>query len=92
MRSLAQELGCFQRFTLLHSVTFPRDVIALAEFAVRELHDRELRGRMLYVCISNCRLNTGNLSSRRGNYQGASRGGQRIWEVDTTPRNPRPRD
>ena len=60
--------------------------VALADFVVQRMHDRELRRRKLYVIISDCRFNTANLG-RRGNSVGTSRGGARIWECNEV--NPR---
>ena len=59
--------------------------VALADFVVERMYNREFRGRRLYVRISNRRLNTDALS-RRGNSVGGSRGGERIWEFNTASR------
>ena len=59
--------------------------IALANFAAERLHHRELRGRRLYVTISSCRFNTGNLGGR-ANQMGTSRGGANIWDCNPMPR------
>ena len=64
--------------------------VALANFVVQRMHDRELRRRRLWVCISDDRFNTGNIG-RRGNFLGGSRGGARIWDCATMSRT-RPRD
>ena len=64
---------------------------ALAEFVVRRLHNRELRGRMLSVRISDRRFDTANLG-RYGHRRGASRCGEQIWDVDLAPWNTRPPD
>ena len=65
--------------------------VALAEFVVRRMHDRELRRRPLWVCISNHRFNTGGIS-RRGNVLGNSRGGMHIWDCAPPAARTRPRD
>ena len=65
---------------------FLYSTVALANFVVNRLHNRELRRRSLYVKISDCRLNTTNLS-RRGNYLGRSRSGESIWDCPEAPRS-----
>ena len=65
---------------------FLYSTVALANFVVNRLHNRELRRRSLYVKISDCRLNTTNLS-RRGNYLGRSRSGESIWDCPGAPRS-----
>ena len=64
--------------------------VALANFVVRRMHDRELRRRMLWVRISDYRFNTANIG-RRGNVLGNSRGGARIWDC-APARRTHPRD
>ena len=59
--------------------------VALADFVVERMYNRQLRRRKLYVRISDRRFNTGNLS-RRGNQVGGSRGGSHIWECNTGSR------
>ena len=70
------QYGRFQgRAYLLYST------VELAEFAVWKLHDRKLRGRALYVRISNCRFDTNGLDDRCGNVQIKSRSGPLLWDV-----------
>ena len=62
--------------------------VALADFVVRRMHDRELRRRMLWVRISDHRFNTANIG-RRGNVLGGSRGGAHIWDAPAARTRPR---